>query len=307
MRSLELFAGCGGLALGVEQAGFEHAGVVEIDPHAVASLRQNTNWPVYETDVRNLDYSRFGKVTLVSGGPPCQPFSVAGRHSGSRDRRDMFPEATRAVTELEPLAFLFENVAGLVRPRFGLYFDRVLRALRRAGPGYRVAHVAVNAADYGVPQIRQRVFIVGFRVDTGVTWDPPIATHERDKWVTVSEALVDLPDPERRPSNIPGHAFQPNAKSYPGHTGSPPDKPAKTLKAGVHGVPGGENMLRRPDGSVRYFSIREAARLQTFPDQWHFSGAWTEAMRQIGNAVPVRLARAIAETIAKPLRSHAAV
>ncbi len=301
MRALELFAGAGGLALGVERAGFEHAGVVELNAHAVASLRRNTNWPIYDADVRTLDYRAFGDVTLVSGGPPCQPFSIGGQHSGSRDTRDMFPEATRAVAELEPMAFLFENVAGLVRPRFRPYFDGVIAALRRAGPGYQIAHVAVNAADYGVPQVRRRVFVVGYRADTGLTWDPPVPTHEKDEWVTVAEALADLPDPEHVRSDIPGHAFQPNARPYPGHTGSPPDKPAKTLKAGVHGVPGGENMLRRPDGSVRYFSVREAARLQTFPDRWHFSGAWTEAMRQIGNAVPVRLATIIAQSVAAPL------
>lgn len=306
MRSLELFAGCGGLALGVEQAGFEHVGVVEIDANAAASLRYNTSWPVHEVDVRTLDYGQFEEVMLVSGGPPCQPFSVGGRHSGPRDARDMFPEATRAVDELRPLAFLFENVAGLVRPRFCEYLGEVIDALSRAGPGYRVSYMAANAADYGVPQVRRRVFIVGFRVDTDFSWEPPAATHSKSEWVTIAQALADLPDPEYFPrTGISGHVFQPNARVYPGHTGSPLDKPAKTLKAGVHGVPGGENMLRRPDGTVRYFSVREAARLQTFPDQWQFSGAWTEAMRQIGNAVPVQLAAAIAQSVAAPIRTHA--
>jgi DNA (cytosine-5)-methyltransferase 1 len=121
-------------------------------------------------------------------------------------------------------------------------------------------------------------------------------------WLTVRDAISDLPDPERFPTNkIPNHRFNPGARSYPGHTGSPLDEPAKTLKAGDHGVPGGENMLTRPDGSLRYFTVREAARLQTFPDDYVFRGAWTEAMRQLGNAVPVRLAKVVASSVARTL------
>jgi len=201
----------------------------------------------------------------------------------------------------------------------------------------------LNAADYGVPQKRERVFIVGFRADTGVEWHFPTPTHSQDAllwwqyrtslywdlhqvakkdrpsgnrgaaraaqlrqfprvepWQTVRDAIADLPDPELQPgvaSRYHDHRLQPGARSYPGHTGSPLDEPAKTLKAGVHGVPGGENMLRRPDGSVRYFSVRESARLQTFPDEMIFHGSWTEAMRQLGNAVPCRLGAAVATQV----------
>jgi DNA (cytosine-5)-methyltransferase 1 len=120
----------------------------------------------------------------------------------------------------------------------------------------------------------------------------------------VRDAINDLPDPEKFLTNkIPNHRFNPGARSYPGHTGSPLDEPAKTLKAGDHGVPGGENMLARTDGTVRYFTVREAARLQTFPDDYIFRGAWTEAMRQLGNAVPVRLAEVVASSVAKTLLS----
>jgi DNA (cytosine-5)-methyltransferase 1 len=120
----------------------------------------------------------------------------------------------------------------------------------------------------------------------------------------VREALADLPDPQteaRAAAELLNHRFQPGARSYPGHTGSPLDEPAKTLKAGVHGVPGGENMLLRPDGSVRYFSVRESARLQTFPDNYKFHGSWTETMRQLGNAVPVKLAEVVAKDVADHL------
>ncbi|WP_294390522.1 DNA cytosine methyltransferase [uncultured Sphingomonas sp.] len=205
----------------------------------------------------------------------------------------------------------------------------------------------LNAANYGVPQKRERVFFVGFRSDLGVKWSFPRETHGRDallwsqhrsgdywerhgvarrhrplegkggelaakltrepsllSWRTTRDALVGLPNPELNPTascDLADHRFQPGARSYPGHTGSPLDEPAKTLKAGVHGVPGGENMLRRPDGSVRYFSVRESARLQTFPDEFVFHGAWSETMRQLGNAVPVDLAEVVAKSVKKHL------
>ena len=125
-------------------------------------------------------------------------------------------------------------------------------------------------------------------------------------WRTVRDAIADLPDPELSPdtaSSFHDHRFQPGARSYSGHTGSPLDEPAKTLKAGVHGVPGGENMLRRADGSIRYFTVRESARLQTFPDDMVFHGSWSETMRQLGNAVPCQLARIVASGVREKLLS----
>jgi DNA (cytosine-5)-methyltransferase 1 len=121
----------------------------------------------------------------------------------------------------------------------------------------------------------------------------------------VRDAIADLPDPEQgieAAREIPNHRFQPGARAYPGHTGSPLDEPAKTLKAGVHGVPGGENMLAKPGGGVRYFTVRESARLQTFPDDYVFHGSWSETMRQLGNAVPVRLAEVIGRDVARKLK-----
>lgn len=301
MKSIELFAGAGGLALGVARAGFSHQAVVEWDERSCETLSANVEWPVVCCDVREFDFAECHDIDLISGGPPCQPFSQGGRHRAARDPRDMLPTAVDIVREAQPRAFLFENVAGLRRPKFGTYFGQTLGSLEDAG--YRVSHVLVNAADYGVPQVRRRVFIAGFRDDLGVSWSPPAPTHPKRRWVTVADALADLPDPEWYPGGSPfsDHEFQPNARIYAGHTGSPIDQPAKTLKAGVHGVPGGENMLRRADGTVRYFSVREAARLQTFPDWWLFRGEWTESLRQIGNAVPVRLAEIMARSVREQL------
>lgn len=386
INSIELFAGAGGLALGFSSQNVVHQAVVEWNKHACNTIRINkhknvmpvAHWPdVIEGDVRNFDYTTFKNIDLVTGGPPCQPFSLGGKHGGFLDVRDMFPQAVRAVRETQPRAFVFENVQGLTRSTFKDYFDYVLLQLeypslcadtgeewvahlmrlkqhRASGARreYCVEWTLVNAANYGVPQKRMRVFIVGFREDLDINFKFPPATHsqnallfsqwgsgeywenhrvaEKDRpmppvgidrllsmvdqgntqghlapWLTVRDAICGLPDPETDPAAglVQAHKFQPGARIYPGHTGSPLDEPAKALKAGDHGVPGGENMLRRPDGTVRYFTVRESARIQTFPDSFIFQGSWGEVMRQLGNAVPVRLASIMAEHVCVHLRA----
>lgn len=371
MRSLELFSGAGGLALGLEKAGFEPVALVERNDDACDTLRANRpHWNVLQTDVREINFARFGNIPLVAGGPPCQPFSIGGKANGYEDSRDMFPQAVRAVRELTPLAFIFENVRGLLRPCFSDYVEFVrlqltypnfpvssnvdwtsnLRRLQRhhtskrkvADLTYNVSINLADAANYGVPQHRHRVFFVGFRSDINANWFFPRPTHGEDelmrakwltksywdehgiksprqpaglafdrveslltlhaRWRTVRDAINGLGEPGA--TSRSGHVFQPGARSYPGHTGSPLDEPAKALKAGDHGVPGGENMLRYPDGKVRYFSVREAARVQTFPDDWKFPGSWSENMRQLGNAVPVELARVVARSVATAIQPH---
>lgn len=385
MKALELFAGAGGLAMGLELAGFESVGVVEWDSWACATIRENQSrdfplaraWPLIEGDVRALDLSAFpDDLDLVAGGPPCQPFSLGGKHRAHDDERDMFPATAHVISTLRPRAFIIENVKGLTRSAFANYYQYILlqlefptitrrrredwrdhhkRLQREKTSGrlhdgrdlaYNVVASLVNAADYGVPQRRERVFIVGFRDDLEITWSFPRETHSpemlfRDQWITgaywerhcvpsrlrpsppvglraridrervqpriglaetlapwrtVRDALVGLTSPEKsRLQAILG------ARAYAGHTGSPLDLPAKTLKAGDHGVPGGENMLVDISGACRYFTVRESARLQTFPDGYVFHGSWTETMRQLGNAVPVALARVVASSVAQKL------
>lgn len=376
MKSVELFAGGGGLVLGLSRSGFESLHVIERNRDACNTLRLNEctgfGSRLFEGDIRNFNYNVIQQaIDLVSGGPPCQPFSLGGKHKAHHDDRDMFPEAVRAVRELKPKAFIFENVKGLLRKTFNDYFEYILLQLQypskplapneqwqdhlarleknhfdsHCQPEYRIAFKLVNAADYGVPQKRERVFIVGFRRDIETNWSFPEPTHSQDAllwskvvdlsywqkhsiipapatssdislakrlekkygltppqlkpWVTVRDALHDLPDPRKNsPSlKLDNHDFKDGAKSYPGHTGSYIDEPSKTLKAGGHGVPGGENMIRYEDGSVRYFTVRESARLQTFPDDFIFSGAWGEVMRQLGNAVPSQLASIIGSSV----------
>lgn len=383
MKSIELFTGAGGLALGLASAGVRHEYLIERNDDACRTLLGNLqdgpecmrDWKVFWGDVRSFDYSPFeSKVEIVGGGPPCQPFSLGGKHGGNLDGRDMFPEAVRAVAALKPKVFVFENVKGLLRQSFSSYFEYILLRLkypelttkggeawhehlsrlekyhtkgRHDGLFYRVVFRLLNAADYGVPQLRHRVFIVGFRCDLNREWSFPRETHSLDsllysqfvsgeywdqhkvpkknrttpstryqsrvdrlrsefrflapplkRWNTVRDAIGDLPAPTRNGSaKLLNHIYRDGARSYPGHTGSPLDEPSKALKAGVHGVPGGENMLRYPDGRVRYYTVRESARIQTFPDAFHISGSWTEAMRQIGNAVPVKLAQTVGAAV----------
>lgn len=376
LTSIEAFSGVGGLALGMAGGGFEHLAIIEWDKHACATIRSNRDrmplvslWPVFETDIRDFDFKPYAdRITMLAAGVPCQPFSLGGKHRGDRDNRNMFPELLRAVREIRPKLVVVENVKGLLRQSFREYFDYVLLQLRlpevRLKPeeswrehkarleresstgrfadlSYEVNFQLVNCANFGVPQLRERVFVVAVRSDLAVEWQPLVPTHTEaallyaqwvdrsywhehqmkapevparlkklihtmevdalppttPRWRTVRDALRGLPPPANYQASlqVANHIGNPGARAYPGHTGSPYDWPAKTLKAGVHGVPGGENMLRYPNGRVRYFTAREAARIQTFPDDYIISGAWGECMRQIGNAVPVRVAQVIAE------------
>lgn len=364
--------------MGIANAGFEQEYSIEIDKHCCSTILKNLdigslqseNWDLINGDISSFNFTNISKkIDLVSGGPPCQPFSLGGKHQAFFDKRDMFPHAIRAIAQIKPKAFIFENVKGLTRDKFSNYFEYIklqlsypeleakeneewLSHLKRLeeyhvsgfekGVYYNVVARVVNAADYGVPQKRERVFIIGFRGDLNIKWSFPDGTHSKEAlmwaqvygdywerfqvpkmqrtfpfksekvlnkltsephskpWVTVRDALFDLPSPKTN-NSFSGHVFKPGARSYPGHTGSPLDEPSKTLKAGRHGVPGGENMIRFSDGSVRYFTIRECARLQCFPDNFIFNSSWSQSVRQIGNAVPIKLAQVLAESIYKAL------
>jgi len=383
LRSVELFAGGGGLALGLHQAGFEHAALVEWDTKACATLRTNAagQWDaaaIWDGDVREWLKSSvardLGEVDVVAGGPPCQPFSLGGLHAGQNDQRNMFPAALDVVRRFQPKAVVFENVPGLLRPSFLPYFRYIVNQIRepamtlkrgepwrdhaarltarprgRRSLRYVVAEpVVLNAADFGVPQIRRRVFVVAVRSDLGLAWDwdklpgshsqralryeqwvepvyweehgipqpPPPESISQDelqelkragrpdsnRWRTVRDMLREptaLPPAARAGQEPPvaNHVAIPGARSYPGHTGSPLDLPSKTIKAGVHGVCGGEAMIRFADGSLRYLTVRESARVQGFPDVYTFEGTRSTAMRHIGNAVAVGVARRIGERL----------
>lgn len=369
-RSIELFSGLGGLALGMSRAGWKHEILVEWDRNAVSTVEHNKkreiehvhSWPIVREDVRKIDWKPYrGKVVGMTGGPPCQPFGIGGKKRGHEDDRDMWPETARGVRVVDPHAFTFENVRNLAGPKFKNYLEWVKESLRRphhprsdgethaehwarlcamtSAPYYVVDHLVVNAADYGAPQIRHRVLVRGVRASSGVLLASMTPTHSRDRllwdqwvsgeywkrhrlpqppdsvipkgdqaqvrqlrarplapppgkaWVTVRDAIAGLGEPDGKRN----HVFQGGAKAYKGHTGSALDMPSKALKAGDHGVPGGENMMILPDGSVRYFTAREAARLVNLPDDYLFTASWSETMRGLGNAVPAALGEAVGQ------------
>jgi DNA (cytosine-5)-methyltransferase 1 len=431
--SVELFAGGGGLAMAVHQAGFRPLLFNEFNDRAcetlVASARKTLGVdgllrvegtkpeppdpgqpaPLYPGDVRDLDMSALeGKVDVLAGGPPCQPFSAGGVAKGDEDKRNMFPAMFKAVREIRPKAVICENVRGLLRPSFADYFQyiqnelrlpfekrddearwqdhdahlsRILRGLspEDSDPDhYKVVMVPVNAANYGVPQVRNRVVIVAFRADLGVDvdrftkyvktpkfsedalWrsmrdeDGPywqrhqVPDHVRDRvraslpkkikeddylpWRTLRDAIAGYGTDTKLPAlppvdlsrldekydfgkkiGIVDHIGWPGARIYKGHTPNELDRPAKTVKAGVHGVPGGESVIlldergrdsASPDGWTyrhRYMTVRETARVMTFPDEWLGAGPRGEQMRQLGNAVPVVLGEFFANAVAEAL------
>lgn len=362
LTGIEIFSGAGGLAKGLEDSGIRHRAFVEWNKNACGTLRKNFGESyVYEGDVRKFDFLQYDGVDIIAGGPPCQPFSLGGKALGFDDKRDMFPHAVDAIRKLKPKAFIFENVKGLLRDSFKEYYEFIIlqlqypdyplessdwrknyESLKSAkksnymGLKYNVTYRLVNAADYGVPQKRERVIIVGFRSDLKVDWSFPSPTHSEDSllwsqfitgdywekhhikctyseakanklrnslserygfwqpdllpWVTIRDVTSDLTCESIKES-----------KEYPGHTGSFIDEPSKTIKAGDHGVPGGENMVRFADGTMRYLTIEEAKRIQTFPDEYFITGSWTEGMRQLGNAVPVQLAYVVGKSVVDAL------
>lgn len=402
---VELFAGGGGLAMGIHHAGFRPLLVNEFAKRACETLRMNVAeeyedreylpqdgepWPLIEGDVRGINFKYLqGKVDLLAGGPPCQPFSLGGVHKGDEDDRNMFPQFFRAIREIRPRAIMCENVRGLLRASFRPYFDYIVRELslpfvpreegvswqehnallQRRGEEvpndspdrYHVVPVEVNAADYGVPQIRRRVIMVGFRADLGIDWSrfQPRPTHSETAllrsmklghywdregrrvpaatrkavearlptklpdsdgllpWRTLRDAIEGDGRSTRLPPIPPelldrkehflggftDHVGWPGARIYQGHTPNELDRPAKTVKAGVHGVAGGELVMLLDDDSHRYMSVRETARVMTFPDEWRLAGPRGEKMRQLGNAVPVLLAERFAQAIGEALES----
>lgn len=330
-KSIELFAGAGGLALGLELAGFEAVLLNEWDKHACNTLRMNRpNWNVLEGDISKIDFSPyFGKIDFLSGGFPCQAFSYAGKGEGFNDiRGTMFFQFARAIREIQPKVILGENVRGLASHDQG----RTLKTIKQTldDLGYSVIEPKVlNAVHYRVPQKRERIFIIGIRKDLSrdvdFKWPEPF-----NKIMTMKDALK---AGELYVTDVPasiGQTYNEYKKSVmalvpPGGCWRDlPDEVARNYMKGSYFLGGGRTgMARRlawdepsltltcspaqnqterchPD-EVRPLTIREYARIQTFPDEWQFSGSMGQQYKQIGNAVPVNLAYAIGCALIKLL------
>lgn len=302
MTSVEICAGAGGQSRGLEQAGFEHEALVEIDEACCATLRYNRpQWNVLQGDVAHFDGRPYRGVELLAGGVPCPPFSVAGKQLGAKDERDFFPEALRLTDEIAPRVVMLENVRGFLDPRFESYRDRLFSNFRKMGyvPDIRL----FNASDFGVPQLRPRIVIVAIRVGDAEYFRWPEKLHTPPP--TVGDTLVDLMG-----SNGWQYAEQwatgalsiaPTIVGGSKKHGGPDLGPSRARNAWANlGVEGGTVADHAPEkdfiGMPR-LTVRMVARIQGFEDDWHFTGRKTAAYRQVGNAFPPPVAKAVGKSI----------
>lgn len=306
LTSLELCAGAGGQALGLEMAGFEHVALVEIDKDASATLRLNRpNWNTLNLDLKAFDASGFEGVDLVAGGVPCPPFSKAGKQLGAEDERNLFDEAIRIVREAKPRAVMLENVRGLLDDCFADYRAHILSQLHALG--YEAEWKLLNASDFGVPQLRPRAILVAVRKDLWKKFAWPEETPCRE---TVGEILGDLMAAEGWTGSQAwvgkANAIAPTLVGGSKKHGGPDLGPTRARKAwaalGVDGSGVADEPPAKDFEGMPKLTTRMAARLQGFPDEWSFWGRKTTTYRQIGNAFPPPVARAVGLAIAKALK-----
>lgn len=323
LKSIDLFAGAGGTALGLDNAGFDHLLLSEIDKHAAATLRRNKpDWNVVEGDVGAIDFTPYaGEVDLVEGGFPCQAFSYAGRSKGFEDTRGtLFFEFARAVQETMPKVFIGENVKGLHRHDGGRTLETMINALHsikdNKGRSYHVAYKVLRAQYLDVAQKRERLIIVGVRSDLDT---PILFPKEKDYIVSLWEAIGDVPEsagqqyPRRKKEILelvpPGGYWRDLPESLQrehlggsfhltgGKTGMARrlswDEPSLTLTCS----PAQKQTERCHPEETRPLTVREYARIQSFPDEWVFEGSTAAAYKQIGNAVPVNMGFHIGEAV----------
>lgn len=307
--SLELCAGAGGQALGIERAGFHHEALVEIEPEYCATLKANRpGWNVVNADLKSFDATPYRSVDLVCGGVPCPPFSVAGKQLGAGDERDLFPAALRIVREASPRAVMIENVRGILQPRFDGLREQILSRL--ADMGYRCWWRLVQSSDFGVSQLRPRAILVGLREPwaSGFSWPAPASADPP----TVGELLHDEmasrgwegADAWAARANGVAPTLVGGSKKH----GGPDLGPTRARKAWAQlGVDGGSIAEESPgpgfEGMPR-LTVRMAAMVQGFPQDWLFTGKKTTAYRQVGNAFPPPVAEAFGRAIRKALKDE---
>jgi DNA (cytosine-5)-methyltransferase 1 len=304
LTCLEICAGAGGQSLGLEDAGFSHVAAVEIDPAACETLRMNRQhaWKVIEGDVHHFDGRPYRGVDLLAGGVPCPPFSVAGKQLGADDERDLFPQALRLVRECEPTAVMLENVPGLAQARFAGYRDQVLRELDDLG--YEADWQVLNACEFGVPQLRPRFILVAMRPGAYAhfAWPSALGTPP-----TVGAALGAMMAEDgwkgaqawAGKANGVGPTLVGGSRKHGGPDLGPTRAREAWSKLGVDG----RGLVEAPpsaDAPVDHMprlTLRMAAAVQGFPPDWRFHGRKTASYRQIGNAFPPPVARAVGTRI----------
>lgn len=299
MKVVSLFSGAGGLDLGFIKAGHQVVWANDLYADAVATYRRNIGLDIVEGDIRAVPSIRIPDCDIVVGGFPCQGFSVANTKRHSQDARNaLYRELLRVVQDKQPKFFLAENVKGLLSLEKGAVFRMIVDDFKRLN--YKVKFRVLNAADYGVPQVRERVIIVGVRNDIDFEYHFPQPTHSKEgavglpRWISVGEALRDVPDPDQANAlyNHTYSKYKLNINGYLGHRLLDPAKPAPTVTARGDNK-GGVVIHPHPNG-LRRMTCRELALVQGFPLDFFFCGANTSIYRQIGNAVPMPLAYRVA-------------
>lgn len=326
-RAIDLFAGAGGLSIGLKMSGWDVRVAVEYEASAVETHRRNMPDVIHLCDdIRDIDFVEYaGKIDLVAGGPPCQPFSVSGKQLGKLDARDMVPEFVRVVREVRPTAFLLENVQGLTLTRFMPYLQERINDLKNLG--YEVHWQVLNAADYGVPQNRRRLFVIG--VPPGTKFEFPKPTHGpngEQRYRTVADALAGCMTSDANRAKVV-YAKNPilRRSAYAGMLLNGKGRPLN-MNAPSHTIPatagGNRTHILDPQGVLLAYhkellsgglarqgevvgcsrlTVSQSARLQTFPDWFEFVGRKNQQYAQIGNAVPPDLAATVGRALKEAL------
>lgn len=302
LTTLEVCAGAGGQALGFEQAGIEHAGLVELDEHACNTLRHNRPaWTVHNQDLNKFDGKPYRGVDLISGGLPCPPFSVAGKQLGDGDERNLFPAMIRLVDTVRPRGVMIENVRGILDSRFDDYRNDIGEEFRKLG--YQTGWLLMNASEFGVPQLRSRVAFVALRKNLAANFTWPADRIGAAK--TVGEVLFDLIGERgwkgRRTWAAKANRLAPTIVGGSLKHGGPDLGPTRARLAwaalGVDGLGIANEPPAKDFSGFPRLTVRMVARIQGFPDDWHFVGSKTQTYRQVGNAFPPPFARAVAESL----------
>ena len=310
MRSIEICAGAGGQALGLEQAGFRHVALIEIEPAACATLRHNRpKWNVLEGDIKSFSATKYRGIDLLAGGVPCPPFSVAGKQLGQEDERDLFPEALRLVQECKPKAVMLENVRGLFDPKFADYRNEIKDKLESMG--YVCAWELVQTHHYGVPQLRPRALLIALQEQYApyFVWPlgvvaPPPTVGQLLKEAMASNGWEGAAEWAKQADGI-APTLVGGSKKHGGADLGPTRAKQAWAKLGVDGKGLADAPPEKGFTGMPRLTLQMTARVQGFPPEWEFTGKKTPAYRQVGNAFPPPVAKAIGIAIKKALLAGA--
>lgn len=310
LTSIEICAGAGGQALGLEMAGYEPLALVELDSHAATTLRLNRpNWNVIEGDVHRFHATPYrGNVDLFAGGVPCPPFSAAGKQLGWDDERDLFPQALRLVSECRPRAVMLENVRGLLNPKFAPYRDHITYELQQLG--YAAFWKLLNASDYSVPQLRPRVILVALQPEyaSQFRWPDPHAYPARTVGDVLHAGMASRGWQGADAWRALAQGIAPTLVGGSKKHGGPDLGPTRAKRAwAALGVNAHTLADQAPDADFRgmpRLTVKMAAEIQGFPADWQIHGRKTAAYRQVGNAFPPPVARVVGESIRRALQAE---